>query len=114
MGFFDIFSNISAKEELLIQKYSAMGLNGNDVKKALLKCKEDSKREGTNNLPENFGTYLLEKASQGISAQINFVKKRLDEGLIEEDIKLWWNLSDLDRRMINWQDNIFRISTYQH
>ena len=74
--------------------------------------KEASRREGTNRLPEMFGTILLEQEKTDEKVKIAFAPKRAD-GVTDEDIALWWNMHDLERRMICKVDEMNRIVLFE-
>ncbi|NIN00587.1 MAG: hypothetical protein GTO24_21630 [candidate division Zixibacteria bacterium] len=67
-------------------------------RKLLQKAKNESVDEGTANLPENFGDVLLEKESVDGKVKSWLAMKR-NEGVRDEDIRLWWNRHDLERRI---------------
>jgi hypothetical protein len=70
--------------------------------------KEAARREGTDRLPENFGEVLLERERTDESVRAAFLPKRA-EGVTDEDIAFWWNMPDLERRMICKVDEMNRI-----
>ena len=118
MSFFDIFSNTTAEEKqlesVLVLKLSPLGIGKKEIRQTIAQCKQKSKTEGTDDLPQNFGDYILEQATNGIEVHKKFVEKAVSGGALEQDIRYWWNLSDLDRRMIKWEDDLFRIATYSN
>lgn len=70
--------------------------------------KEAASREGTYRLPESFGEILLERELSDEKVRAAFVTKRV-EGVTDQDIALWWNMPDLERRMICKIDEMNRI-----
>jgi hypothetical protein len=70
--------------------------------------KEAARREGTDRLPENFGEILVEREQTDESVRAAFLPKRV-EGVTDEDIAFWWNMPDLERRMICKVDEMNRI-----
>jgi len=68
------------------------------------KAKEESLKEGTSKFPQNFGDTLLEKESTNPHFKSMLTKKR-SEGVRDEDIRWWWNMHDLERRMMIEDDN---------
>ncbi|MEI9476076.1 MAG: hypothetical protein WCO26_05835 [Deltaproteobacteria bacterium] len=68
------------------------------------KAKEESLKEGTSKFPQNFGDILLEKESTNPHFKSMLTKKRSD-GVRDEDIRWWWNMHDLERRMMIEVDN---------
>jgi hypothetical protein len=65
----------------------------------LKQAKEESLKEGTSNLPQNYGDVLLEKESSDEKIKSVLARKRV-EGVRDADIKWWWNMHDLERRMM--------------
>jgi hypothetical protein len=76
------------------------------------RAKEESLKEGTLNLPQNFGDILLEKESTDEKIKLMLVRKR-NEGVKDEDIRWWWNMHDLERRMMLKIDGLSKIAVYK-
>ena len=74
--------------------------------------KEAAKREGTDRLPELFGEILLEREQTDEKVRNAFAPKRA-EGVTDEDIALWWNIHDLERRLICKVDEMNRILLFE-
>ncbi len=74
--------------------------------------KEAARREGTDRLPELFGEILLEREQTDEKIRNAFAPKRV-EGVTDEDIALWWNMHDLERRMICKVDEMNRILLFE-
>jgi hypothetical protein len=70
--------------------------------------REAARREGTDRLPENFGEILLEREQTDEKVRGAFLPKRV-EGVTDEDIAFWWNMPDLERRLICKIDEMNRI-----
>ncbi len=70
--------------------------------------REAAVREGTDRLPESFGDILLEREGTDEQVRGAFLPKRA-EGVTDEDIAFWWNMHDLERRMICKVDEMNRI-----
>ena len=70
--------------------------------------KEAAQREGTDRLPESFGDILLEREQTDETVRNAFAPKRA-EGISDEDIAFWWNMHDLERRLICKVDEMNRI-----
>jgi hypothetical protein len=87
---------------------TAMGLTLTQAKSTfrdlVKKAKEDSVKEGTSKFPQNFGDILLEKESTNPHFKSLLAKKR-GEGAKDEDIRWWWNMHDLEKRMMVEVDN---------
>jgi hypothetical protein len=73
---------------------------------------EAAHREGTDRLPESFGDILLERERTDEKVRVTFAPKRA-EGVTDEDIALWWNMHDLERRMICKVDEMNRILLFE-
>ncbi len=74
--------------------------------------KEAAHREGTDRFPEMFGDVLLEREKTDEKVREAFAPKRA-EGVTDEDIALWWNMHDLERRMICKVDEMNRILLFE-
>jgi hypothetical protein len=74
--------------------------------------KEAAHREGTDRFPEFFGRILLEREQTDEKVRNAFAPKRA-EGVTDEDIALWWNMHDLERRMICKVDEMNRILLFE-
>jgi hypothetical protein len=76
-------------EEYNVSMFITMGMpvsQAKDTVRGLLKlAKEESQKEGTSNLPHNFGDILLEKESTDDNIKSMLAKKR-KEGVRNEDI----------------------------
>ena len=84
-----------------------------EIFKALAEeLKEAARREGTDRLPELFGEILLEREKTDEKVRNAFARKRA-EGVTDEDIALWWNMNDLERRMICKVDEMNRILLFE-
>jgi hypothetical protein len=70
--------------------------------------KEAAHRDGTDKLPENFGEILLEREQTDEHVRAVFLPKRA-EGVTDEDIAFWWNMPDLERRLICKVDEMNRM-----
>jgi hypothetical protein len=69
------------------------------------KVKKESLKEGTSKFPQNFGDILLEEESTNPHYKSLLTKKR-NQGVIDEDIRWWWNMHDLEKRMMTEDDNL--------
>jgi hypothetical protein len=74
--------------------------------------KEAAHREGTDRFPERFGELLLEREQTDEKVRNAFASKRAD-GVTDEDIAFWWNMHDLERRMICKIDEMNRILLFE-
>ena len=115
MGFFSKYNGI---EKELLETYSKlfadMGLPDSQKMAGdiLDQAIENSKKEGHYNL-KNVGDTLLEKEKSSGSRNQNFENKR-KEGVRDEDIKWWFNLNDVERRMMLKIDEFHRMSLFVH
>ena len=75
----------------------------------LSRAKEESGKEDMDNLPQNFGDLLLQNEAAGPNIQAWLAKVRR-EGGTDEDIRNWWNLHDLERRMMLKSDENSRMA----
>ena len=119
MNLFDrIFNSDKSKldketEDRIICKYIQPGLSPLQIRDGIAKCKKESVQEGTNKLPSNYGDYIIEKSKINDEKYKEIVERAISGGANEDDVRNWWNLNDIERRMIKWEDEIFRISSYQ-
>jgi len=112
----DVFmeSDIEKKlEDVYAHKFQwIVGMSPSQAKRAfrdLLKnAREESLEEGTSNLPLNFGEILLEKESTDEKIKSWLAMKR-NEGVRDEDIREWWNMHDLERRILLGFDDMTRF-----
>lgn len=121
MGLFsNLFRPSSTIEKQLEKQYIAMfemmdGMSPSQAKKQaccmLKEAKEESENEGTTNLPQNFGDILLERELTDEKTKSMLAKLRSD-GVRDEDIRWWWNMHDLERRMMQHADFISRFTLF--
>ena len=117
MGFFSRASDIEKQlENLYVPMFEAsMGMPSSQAKSTfrdlLKKAKEESQKEGSSNLPGSFGDILLEKESNDAKVKIMLAKKRA-EAVRNEDIRWWWNMHDLERRMMLKVDELHAMGMF--
>lgn len=110
-------SDIEKKlEDIYVPKLQmVMGVSPSQAKRAfrdmLQKAKEESLEEGTSNLPQNFGDVLLEKETTDEKIRSWLAMKR-NEGVSDEDIREWWNMHDLERRILLSFDDVSRFNRF--
>jgi hypothetical protein len=80
------------------------------VKEAIKGCKRNAAKEGTDKLPGNYGDLLIQAAESGDPDAKKIVERARNEGATDEDIREWWNLHDLQRRMVVWSEDLFRVA----
>jgi len=84
-----------------------------DIFKSLVKGQREAAcTEGTDRLPESFGEILLEREQTDEQVRNAFAPKRAD-GVTDEDIAFWWNMHDLERRMICKVDEMNRVLLFE-
>lgn len=92
-----------------------MGMTEKQAKKAFKqlydKVKAEAESQDTAGLPTNLGDLLLEKAASDKKVAKVLAKKR-KEGVKDSDIKWWWNMPDLARRLMAKVDEVFIYSLY--
>ena len=122
MGFFSkIFGSSTAEIEKELQDeyipmfQTMMNMSSSEAdstfRDLLKQGKVESTQDGTSNLPENLGDSLLERESTDESIGSMLAKAR-KEGATDEDIKWWWNLHDLERRMMLKVDDLQKTALY--
>ena len=79
---------------------------------AIALCKEQGRAQGTSALPMDFGDRLLEAAMLGETKSKRIVERARKEGAADDDVREWWNLPDLSRRMVMWSENLFRYTVF--
>jgi len=120
-----LFNNYNKIEQRLLEEYSQMFTmmslpDAKETAKRLLdRAIEKSKKEGTYNLPPNFGSIILkeqktedsvvEKFAEGIQ---NTLPSKRTEGVKDENIKWWWNLNDVERNIMVGADEFHRIALF--
>jgi hypothetical protein len=72
-------------------------------------AKEESREEDMDNLPQNFGDLLLQNEATGPNIKAWLAKVRR-EGGTDQDIRNWWNLHDLERRIMLKNDENSRMA----
>lgn len=119
MGLFSkLFGSSSDIEKQLEELYipifqKTMGMSLDQAKKFFQDMfqlvKEESLKEGTENLPQNYGDLLLEAESIDEKTKEMLAKKRR-EGVRDEDIRWWWNMHDYERWMMIKVDENSRVA----
>ena len=103
-------------EDSYVQMLQASGMEEAEAKRtvrdAISMCKLRGQEEGTSILPEKSGDLLVSQAAKGKAEAIVILQKARKEGATDEDIVEWWNLSDLQRRMVLWSEDSFRYATF--
>ena len=110
------FTRESALERDLLEQYTAMldagGLPGaNGIARQLLALAKQQARSDPD-LPPNFGHFILEREVTDNSTRQMLAPKRA-EGVTDADIKGWWGLDRLERRLLIVVNNWFRMAAYK-
>jgi polyhydroxyalkanoate synthesis regulator phasin len=123
MGFFSsLFGGSSDIERQLEETYVSMfvavrGMSQSEarnmVRDMIQQVKEEAEKEGTSKVPPNFGDILID--SENKEQQIGtMLRKRRKEGVRDEDIRWWWNMHDLERRLLAKDDEVSRLASFIH
>jgi len=111
MGLFSKSNIEKHLEKLYATIFQSKGISPAETKRTvrrlLKEAKEEAKREGTLNLPQNLGDIFLEKETTDEKYKSMLAKLR-SEGVRDEDIRWWWNMHDLERRMMQKDDLMAR------
>ena len=79
--------------------------------KLLEQTRHESSDLGTSKLPEGYGNILLSKEGEDEKIR-SMLASRRQEGVKNEDILWWWNMHDLERRMMLKVDEQRRTTQY--
>ncbi len=79
--------------------------------KLLEQARHESSDLGTSKLPEDYGNHLLSKEREDEKIR-SMLASRRSEGVKNEDVLWWWNMHDLERRMILKVDEQRRTTQY--
>ena len=77
----------------------------------LEQARHESSDLGTARLPEDYGNVLLSLETEDEKIRSTLASKR-KEGVTNEDIRWWWNMHDLERRMMLKVDEQRRTTEY--
>jgi hypothetical protein len=75
------------------------------VKEAIKVCRKTAIREGTIDHPTDYGEFLILSAQSGDARAKEILDKARREGATSEDIRDFWSLDDLERRMIKFYED---------
>lgn len=78
------------------------------VESLIAKAKSDAIKFGNDKTPKNFGDIILQEYSNNERTK-EYIDKLKEDGVSDENIKLWWNLHYLEREMIRIVDNHFKM-----
>ena len=121
MGFFSsLFGGSSDIERQLEESYVSMfvavkGMSQSEarsmVRDLIKQAKEEAEKEGTSKIPSNFGDILIDSEDKEQKIKM-MLRKRRNEGVRDEDIKWWWNMHDLERRLLTKDDEVSRLGLF--
>lgn len=119
MGFLsDLFSSQSDYERQLEETHaqmfqSMMKLSASEARRSardmIRDAKQELKRSGAADMPQDFGDQLLKRESTDPSVQEQLAKKR-QEGVTDSDIRWWWNLPAIERVLMEKVDGLQRYA----
>jgi hypothetical protein len=81
------------------------------LKKIINKAKEQAAQEGTSDLPSDYGESLLKNENSDVNLKRQ-LKAIREEGVTNDDIKFWWNMNDLERRVGTLIEDFFRAQLF--
>ena len=121
MGIFSQFfgNDRSPDEERLFQQmvamHQSMGASRGEAKEMaadmLQRAKQQIIADGSATQPPNAGDVALERAKTDERMKAEF-QKLYDEGVTNDDIRWWWNMSALERALIQETDKIGRTASW--
>jgi len=79
--------------------------------KLLEQARHESSDLGTSKLPEDYGHVLLSTENEDEKIRAMLASRR-NEGVKDQDVLWWWNMHDLERRMMLKVDEQRRIDRY--
>lgn len=103
-------------ERVYIPAFQAMmGLSAAEAKKQfremLAKVKQAAQQDGMADLPEGYGDILFQRA-QSEKWVTEAMEKLRQEGATDQDIRWWYNLHELERRMLSEVDDMVHIAHF--
>jgi len=106
----------NALEVAYTQKYSAVTgvskiMSKKFIKALLAQTIRESLSEGTYNLSPDYGQKFLDLAATDEYVAKELEKKR-KEGVTDEELKKWWGISDLERRLLTKLDETNRTGLF--
>lgn len=81
------------------------------VQEMIRQAKDAARREGADELPEPYGDHLLEQEDRDPELQARLAGRR-GEGVTDDDVRVWWNLPDVERRLIVEIDAMWRLGVF--
>jgi len=114
MGFLKILEISTDMEKLIEDRYISIfqeiaGMSPSqaksDFRDIIQEAKKESLKEDSSDIPENVGDFILEKESSDEKIRFILAKKR-NEGVRDQDIRWWFNMHDLERRILLKVDDV--------
>lgn len=105
-GLLDLYSQIWAR----MQGSSADAVR-TEVAQWIAEAKRDAERDGDAALPRDYGDVLLAGERTDPRVQSRLAIKRT-EGVTDADIRWWWNLDYIERRLMLRIDNMSRLAVF--
>jgi hypothetical protein len=114
MGFLKILEISTDMEKHIEDRYvfifqEIVGMSPSQAKSAfqdiIQEAKKEYLKEGSPDLPENIGDFILAKESSDEKIRSIVAKKR-NEGVRDQDIRWWFNMRDLETRILLKVDDI--------
>jgi len=117
MSFFSkLFSSASIAEQQLQELYVPMlqamwGVPEREAKQTFSEMLDRAKSKLDKKLPPNMGDVLLEREFTDAKVKLMLDKRRI-EGIKNDDIRWWWNMSDLERQIILEFDEVIKLAMF--
>lgn len=113
-----IFGQHSIERDLERTYIAALQLRGMSAPEAkyvvsgwLREARDQAKREDSTSLPANCGDYFL--ANEQVNPKVReLLAKKRKQGVGDDDIRWWWNLHDLERRLMKMDDDTTRLAAF--
>jgi len=81
------------------------------IRDIIEEARKESPKEGLSELPKSMGDFLLQRESKDETIKSILARKR-NEGVRDQDIRWWFNMDDLERRIILKIDDTSRRSLF--
>ena len=114
MGFLKVLEISTDMEKHIEDQYififhEIVGMSTSQAKSVFHNIFQDAKKESlekdSSGLSENVGDFILEKESSDEKIRSIVAKKR-NEGVRDQDIRWWFNMRDLERRILLKVDDV--------
>ena len=103
-------SLIAAAIPVLMQNYNIpAGEAEKRIREIIRVAKRDASKQGTDKLPQNLADHLLASDDPGTRREIQLKR---DDGVRDADFRWWWNLPDLEKRVILKLDDLHRTHCF--